>query len=93
MGCHGWGGARRGAHLAGVVPLGDVIDAVEESLRLDRLGPEPGLAKGLGLLRDGGKGRGDPVNTFRAKKRPGKNPTYDTMRDLTLSRRLMVERV
>lgn len=75
MGCHGWGGVRRGAHLAGVVPLGDVIDAVEESLRLDRLGPEPGLAKGLGLLRDGRKGRGDPVNTFRAKKRPGKNPT------------------
>ena len=62
----GRGAAGRGAHLACVVPLGDVIDAVDESLRLDRLGPEPGLAKGLGLLRR--KGRGDPRSTLSARR-------------------------
>ena len=44
------------AHLAGVVLLGDVIDAGEECLSLDRLGLQPGLAKGLGLLFHDGAG-------------------------------------
>ena len=92
VGCHGWGGAGRGAHLAGVVPLGDVIDAVDESLRLDRLGPEPGLAKGLSLLRRKGRVGRSGQHFYRAKKTARGEP-YDPMRDLTLSRRLMVERV
>ena len=44
------------AHLAGVVLLGDVIDAGEEYCSLDRLGLQPGLAKGLGLLFHVGAG-------------------------------------
>ena len=90
-----WGatvGAGRGAHLAGVVPLGDVVDAVDESLRLDRLGPEPGLAKGLSLLRRKGRVGRSGQHFYRAKKTARGEP-YDPMRDLTLSRRLMVERV
>ena len=86
----GRGAAGRGAHLACVVPLGDVIDAVDESLRLDRLGPEPGLAKGLGLLRR--KGRVIRGQHF-PREETARERTLRSMRDLTLSRRLMVERV